>query len=222
MPYRTFLFLSLTGLIFTGAALADETKKEVHNQADLPRATYPVTGSVSTLLQSDDSVFGSAVSKAAADLNALFSDYDIKDNATLISVLTAKLSLQELNGDAVGGLQTISKIRELQSKPDLKLTELIISGSTLSADGKRKLVDEKRSLQLIKQKATATATSQNMSLLSAMGIASPAAVLVLAASLLLGACAATDNGKKDDPVFFGGASGANGAGGATSGMSFSW
>jgi hypothetical protein len=55
-----------------------------------------------------------------------------------------------------------------------------------------------------------------------MGIACPAAVLVLAASLLLGACAATDMGKKDDPVFFGGASGANGAGGATSGMSFSW
>ena len=38
-----------------------------------------------------------------------------------------------------------------------KAKELIISGSTLSADGKRKLIDEKRSLQLIKQKATATA-----------------------------------------------------------------
>ena len=69
MLYRTFLLLSLTGLFFTGAALADETKKEVHSQADLPRATYPVTGSVSTLLQSDDSVFDSTVSKAAADLN---------------------------------------------------------------------------------------------------------------------------------------------------------
>ena len=61
-----------------------------------------------------------------------------------------------------------------------------------------------------------------MLLSSAMGLASPWAVLVLAASLLLGACTATDTGKKDDPVFFGGASGANGAGGATSGMSFSW
>ena len=65
-------------------------------------------------------------------------------------------------------------------------------------------------------------TRISMTLFSAMGIACPAAVLVLAASLLLGACAATDMGKKDDPVFFGGASGANGAGGATSGMSFSW
>jgi hypothetical protein len=62
----------------------------------------------------------------------------------------------------------------------------------------------------------------DMTLSSAMGITSPAAILVLAASLLLGACAATDTGKRDDPVFFGGASGANGAGGATSGMSFSW
>ena len=50
----------------------------------------------------------------------------------------------------------------------------------------------------------------------------PSAVLVLAASLLLGACTATSTGKNDDPHFFGGAAGENGAGGATGGMSFSW
>jgi subtilisin family serine protease len=133
MPYRTFFILSLIGLFFTGAALADETKKEVHSQADLPRATYPVTGSVSTLLQADDSVFDSTVSKAAADLNALFSDYDIKDNATLISMLAAKLSLQELKGDAAGGLQIISRIRELQSKADLKLTACLFDEAILKA-----------------------------------------------------------------------------------------
>ena len=103
MLHRTLLFLGLTGLFLVSAALADQPKKEVHSQADLPRATYPVTGSVSTLLQSDDSVFDSTVSKAATDLDALFSDYDIKDNATLISILSAKLSLQELKGDAVVG-----------------------------------------------------------------------------------------------------------------------
>ena len=133
MPYRTFVFLSLTGLFFIGAALCGEAKKEVHSQADLPRATYPFTGSVSTLLQSDDSVFDSTVGKAAADLDALFSDYDIKDNATLISILTAKLSLQELKGDTVGGLQTISRIRELQSKPDLKLTAGLFDEAILKA-----------------------------------------------------------------------------------------
>jgi hypothetical protein len=40
--------------------------------------------------------------------------------------------------------------------------------------------------------------------------------------LLLGACAATDTGKKDDPTFFGGAGAGNGGGGVTSGMSFRW
>jgi NAD(P)-dependent dehydrogenase (short-subunit alcohol dehydrogenase family) len=54
------------------------------------------------------------------------------------------------------------------------------------------------------------------------GIASPGRVLILAASLLLGACAATDTGKKGDPIFFGTAQGANGGGAATGGMSFSW
>ena len=133
MPHRTLLFLGLTGLFLVSAALADQPKKEVHSQADLPRATYPVTGSVSTLLQSDDSVFDSTVSKAAADLDALFSDYDIKDNATLISILSAKLSLQELKGDAAGGLQTIKRIRELQSKLDLKLTVGLFDEAILKA-----------------------------------------------------------------------------------------
>jgi len=47
-------------------------------------------------------------------------------------------------------------------------------------------------------------------------------VLVLAASLLFGACAAADSGKKNDPAFFGAAGGGNNGGGASSGVSFSW
>jgi subtilisin family serine protease len=133
MPYRILLCLGLSGLLPVSAALADHPKKEVHSQADLPRATYPVTGSVSTLLQSNDSVFDSIVSKTVADLDVLFSDYDIEDKATLISILSAKLSLQELKGDAAGGLQTISKIRDLQSKPDLKLTFGLFDEAILKA-----------------------------------------------------------------------------------------
>jgi hypothetical protein len=48
------------------------------------------------------------------------------------------------------------------------------------------------------------------------------AVLVLAPTLLLSACAAADNGAKDDPVLFGNAGGGNGGAGATSGVSVSW
>jgi subtilisin family serine protease len=39
--------------------------------------------------------------------------------------------------------------------------ELIIAGSTLSADGKRKLIDEKRSLELIKGKGAATGSRED-------------------------------------------------------------
>jgi hypothetical protein len=45
---------------------------------------------------------------------------------------------------------------------------------------------------------------------------------LLAASLLLSACADADNGRKNDPVIFGGAGGGNGGAGATSGVSVSW
>ncbi len=52
-------------------------------------------------------------------------------------------------------------------------------------------------------------------------IASPSR-FALAVSLLFGACADADNGKKNDPVIFGGAGGGNGGAGATSGVSVSW
>jgi hypothetical protein len=67
-----------------------------------------------------------------------------------------------------------------------------------------------------------TTTTLSMAQWSAKRITSPAIALVLAVSLLLGACAATDTGKKDDPTFFGGAGAGNGGGGVTSGMSFRW
>jgi hypothetical protein len=48
------------------------------------------------------------------------------------------------------------------------------------------------------------------------------AVFALSILFLLGACAATDNGKRDDPAVFGSASGVNGSAGATTGLSFGW
>ena len=130
---RYYGFLLLAGLSFAVTALSDQPKRAVHSEADLPRAAYPVTGSVSTLLQSEDSVFASKVKQAGADLDALFADYDIQDKATLISMLTAKLSLQELGGEDAAGLETIAKLRELQSKPDLKLTVALFDEAILKA-----------------------------------------------------------------------------------------
>jgi hypothetical protein len=66
-------------------------------------------------------------------------------------------------------------------------------------------------MTLCERRCSATLVRRNVSL-----------VLVFAASLLLGACAAADSGKKNDPAFFGAAGAGNGSGGATGGMSFSW
>lgn len=49
-----------------------------------------------------------------------------------------------------------------------------------------------------------------------------AAFFALSILFLLGACAASGNGKQDDPAVFGSASGANGGAGATTGLSFGW
>jgi hypothetical protein len=141
MPYskpamlcaRLLMLFSLTELSVATVAFADQAKQQIHSQAELPRTTYPVTGSLSALLQSDDSAFNAASNQAVDDLDGLFANYDIQDNATLISMLTAKLSLQELKGDVDGGLQTISKLRDLQSKPDLKLTVGLFDEAILKA-----------------------------------------------------------------------------------------
>jgi hypothetical protein len=124
-------------LFLASPTFADQPKKEVHSQADLPRVSYPITGSISTLLKADDSTFDSATGQAVSDIDSLLADYDIQDNSTLISILTAKLAVQELKGDADGGLQTITRLRELQSKPDLKLTVGLFDEAALKSATER-------------------------------------------------------------------------------------
>src|SRR5271170_8268735 len=69
-------------------------KKKVSNQADLPRFTYPMTGSASDLLQADDATFNAFAAKVNADLGSIFRDYDIQDKATLRTLLSARLNIQ--------------------------------------------------------------------------------------------------------------------------------
>src|SRR5271165_3841305 len=88
----------------------------VLSQADLPRLTYPVTGTVSNMLEEDDATFAPLLQKGVADIQSLLTDYSIKDRATLISVLAAKLATQELNGETAEALKTIATLRDLQQK----------------------------------------------------------------------------------------------------------
>jgi subtilisin family serine protease len=113
--------------------LAAPPVKEVHSEADLPRIIFSTNGSISSLLQSENAVFAPLLQKAVADIQSLLTDYDIKDRATLISVLAAKLATQELNGETDEALQTIGALRALQQKPDLKLTTGLFDEAILKA-----------------------------------------------------------------------------------------
>jgi subtilisin family serine protease len=132
--YTTFwVFILIVFSPLLSATIAAETQKEVRSEADLPRMIYPISGPVSTLLQSDPAVFSPLLQKAVADIHSLLTDYDIKDRATLISVLSAKLATQELNGETDEALQTIGALRALQQKPDLKLTTGLFDEAILQA-----------------------------------------------------------------------------------------
>ena len=126
-----FLFVSGFALHFGDASAA--TPKEVLSESDLPRLTYPVKGTISSLLEADDATFAPLLQKAGADIQSLLTDYTIKDHATLISVLSAKLATQELNGETAAALETIASLRDLQQKPDLKLTVGLFDEAILKA-----------------------------------------------------------------------------------------
>jgi len=93
------ILAATTSPIHTG--IAGRPEKEVRSEEDLPRMTYSINGSVSSLLQSDSAAFAPLLKKVVSDIHLLLTDYDIQDRATLISVLSAKLATQELNGEIV-------------------------------------------------------------------------------------------------------------------------
>jgi hypothetical protein len=92
-------------------------KKKVSNQSDLPRFTYPLTGSASDLVQADPATFNAFAAKVKADLDSIFRDYDIEDKATLRSLLSARVNLQQAAGENQLALGTIGSLLKLSEKP---------------------------------------------------------------------------------------------------------
>jgi subtilisin family serine protease len=92
-------------------------KKKVSNQADLPRFTYSMTGPASDLLQADAATFNAFAAKVRADLDSIFRDYDIEDKATLRSLLSARVNLQQAAGENRLALETTESLLKLSEKP---------------------------------------------------------------------------------------------------------
>jgi hypothetical protein len=109
-------------------------KKKVTSQADLPRFTYPVKGSASDLLQSDDATFHAFASKVRADLDSTFRDYETDDKATLRLLLQAKLDLQQLAGENQAALATVASLRAEEEKPAARFMTGLFTSAVLKAE----------------------------------------------------------------------------------------
>ena len=97
-------------------------KKVVKTQDDLPRFNYPIAGTATALLTSDDATFNVFAAKVQADVDSVLSDYEIQDRATLRRLLSVRLQLQLLAGNEdKAALETAARIRDLEDKPDARL-----------------------------------------------------------------------------------------------------
>ena len=119
-------------------ATAQETatqgsRKKVTSDADLPRMGYPVKGSASELLMADDATFNAFAAKVGADADSVLANYDIEDKATLRQLLAIKANAQMIAGDPAGALKTIDRIRDLEEKPEARLTSGLVNRPILHA-----------------------------------------------------------------------------------------
>ena len=137
MLNRPYLIQNLVAsLLLLAASFAysqSGAKKKVTSQADLPRFSYPVTGSASQLVEADDATFNAFATKVRADLDSIFRDYEIDDKSTMRTLLGAKLDLQEIAGEYQDALGTVEALRALEEKPSAKLTTGLFTRAALQA-----------------------------------------------------------------------------------------
>jgi hypothetical protein len=105
----------------------------VRRAADMPRFSYALKGSATSLLESDDATFGAFAMQVRRDVEETLKDYRIEDKSTLSGVLNAKLALQELAGEPAAGLQTVDTLRALEEKPAAKLLTALPAKARLQA-----------------------------------------------------------------------------------------
>jgi subtilisin family serine protease len=117
--FRLWIYTVACLLVLLAPAVRSQTsgKKKVNNQSDLPRFTYSMTGPASDLLQADAATFNAFAAKVRVDLDSIFRDYDIEDKATLRSLLSARVNLQQAAGENQPALETIESLLKLSDKP---------------------------------------------------------------------------------------------------------
>ena len=122
-------------LSLAGPSGAQDAPKKivVTKQADLPRFSYPISGTATQFVEADAPTFDAFATKVGHDLDGVLAGYQIDDKSMLSELLNAKLSLQELAGDYQGGLKTVDELRALQTKPAAKALSGLFARARLQA-----------------------------------------------------------------------------------------
>ncbi len=124
--FRSALLLALL------VPLVHAQKPKITSQDQLPRFSYPFTGSVTEVLTTD-AAYEKLAAAVRADLEKLLNDYEIADRATLQGLQGTLLSLDVHAGRFDSALARIKVIRELDEKPAPKLTSGLLAESYIAA-----------------------------------------------------------------------------------------
>jgi subtilisin family serine protease len=124
------ILAAAAALALAAPALAD--KIPVTKQDDLPRHEYEITGDVTELVKSPEAI-ASLAAKIRADLEADLEKYDIQDAKTLQGIHSQLLTLDLLDENWDAAQTRIATIRELESKPALKLVSGVGAESRIAA-----------------------------------------------------------------------------------------
>ena len=121
---------ALSGLqpVSGGGGAAATEKIPVVSQDDLPRHTYPVSGTASELIESPEA-FAPWAKAVRATLEADLEKYDIRDRSSLQGYLNTLSVLDLIAGDWDASLAKANRIRELEEKEAARL----LNGTALRA-----------------------------------------------------------------------------------------
>ena len=106
--------------LLVGSGAIAQTKQRIEKAADLPRFTYPVSGTVEQMVR-DDKLFNAFAADLRRDTESVLSKYEIADKSMERQLMGVLLQLDVLEGNDAAARKRIEEIRALQEKPADKL-----------------------------------------------------------------------------------------------------
>ncbi len=131
MSIRRCSFL-LAVIVSVAVAAQVAPKKTISRAADVPRFTYPVSGTVESLLKSDEA-FRPFAAQVRKNVESVLAEYDIAESATQRQLLHTLLALDLLEGKDAQAAQRLEQIRALEDKPAQKYTSELTRRALLDA-----------------------------------------------------------------------------------------